>query len=202
MEEGYTKFECRWTPAKLPALEQVAGLCIHRDRLHALGLIGVYEDGVGYGNLSVRFLGAGADAFLISGTQTGHIPETSEEHYSLVQAYSIEENWVECVGQLPASSESLTHAMLYQLCESIQAVVHVHHHGFWENLLDRLPTTSPTAAYGTPQMALEIQRLWEESDLSAQRILAMGGHEEGVISFGESLHEACETLLSYFETGS
>ena len=47
------------------------------------GLIGHYDEaGVGYGNISVRC--GDTKQFLISGTQTGHLADTDEQHYSLV----------------------------------------------------------------------------------------------------------------------
>ncbi len=51
-EKGYIQFHCDWTPAELPVVP--AALLDCRERLHRLGLIGVYPDGIGFGNISTR----------------------------------------------------------------------------------------------------------------------------------------------------
>ena len=94
-------------------------------------LIGQYEDlGIGYGNISVRR--GSCDLFLISGTQTGHLPATDERHYSLVTDCDIRNNIVRCSGPVQASSEAMTHAAIYALGDAIGAVVHVHSAELWK----------------------------------------------------------------------
>jgi hypothetical protein len=51
-EKGYIQFECDWEPAAAPVVPEP--LLEWRDKLHRLGLIGVYPDGIGFGNVSVR----------------------------------------------------------------------------------------------------------------------------------------------------
>jgi L-ribulose-5-phosphate 4-epimerase len=51
-EKGYVRFRCDWRRAPAPAGPEVEALRRWRDRLHGLGLIGVYPDGIGFGNLS------------------------------------------------------------------------------------------------------------------------------------------------------
>ncbi len=56
----------------------------------------------------------------------------------------------------PAPSDDLGNHdanALYQVDNAIRAVVHVHSAGLWEANLNRLPTTKPEVAYGTPEMA-------------------------------------------------
>jgi hypothetical protein len=43
-------------------------------------------------------------------------------------------------------------------------------------------------------MAYEVQRLFDETDLANRRIFSMGGHEDGVVSFGQTA-EAAGTIL-------
>ena len=50
-----------------------------------------------------------------------------------------------------------------------------------------------------PEMAEEVIRLFKETDVKEKKILAMAGHEEGVVSFGKNLKEAGQILLEYFE---
>jgi hypothetical protein len=60
-----------------------------------------------------------------------------------------------------------------------------------------IPTTDPSVAYGTPNMAYEVLRLYRSSPLAELRILSMGGHEDGIIVFGHTVEEAGQTLLVY-----
>lgn len=193
-DDGVIKFDCRWVkkPARLPAGAEELMLC--RNELFKRGFIGVYEDGTGYGNISMRE--TGSRHFLISGTQTGRFEKLSQEYYTLVTGYNIEQNRLECQGLVKASSESLTHAMIYELDEEIGAVVHVHHAGMWDRLKDHIPTTCESIAYGTPEMALEVKRLYAETNLKTEKIFAMAGHEHGLISFGAVPDEACRIILN------
>ena len=59
-----------------------------------------------------------------------------------------------------------------------------------------MPTTLPKVEYGTPEMAIEIRRLYRETTLPKVKILVMAGHEEGIICFGETIVEAIEVLLT------
>jgi len=61
----------------------------------------------------------------------------------------------------------------------------------------RVPTTDPSVAYGTPEMALAVQDLYRSTSLSEVRILAMGGHEDGVMVFGHTAEEAGQVLFTY-----
>ena len=195
IDEGYTKYECDWRQAPALPVESVAELNAWRNRLHEHGLIGYYpEHRVGFGNVSIREDDAGA--FIISGTQTGHIQETDEHHYARVIGCDIDANRVLCEGPVPASSEALTHAAIYALDPRIRAVVHVHDADLWRALIDRVPTTSREISYGTPQMALEFRRLYAETDFAERGVAIMGGHEEGIVAFGEDVGQAAQRILS------
>lgn len=192
MDEGVIKYRCGWEVA--PALDRsvLADVRYWRDRLFAAGLIGVYDNGIGYGNLSLR---QGGDRFIISGTQTGHLPTTAVDHYTLVDSWDIDGNWLHCTGPIKASSESLTHAALYDYNPAIAAVAHGHHPQLWQHYQGVLPTTRATVPYGTPAMAAEMIRLFAESDLSDRQVLVMAGHEDGLLAFGPSLAMAAQGLL-------
>ncbi|OGW72551.1 MAG: hypothetical protein A2Y02_02480 [Omnitrophica bacterium GWA2_52_12] len=194
-DEGVIKFECRWQEAPPLALADLSELIPVRNELFTRGLIGVYPDGVGYGNLSIRR--TPAPGFIISGTQTGHLAKIGAEHFTLVSDCDIPANRLECRGPLKASSESLTHAMLYETFPEVCAVIHVHSPALWKKLLNRVPTTSAAVPYGTPQMAWEIKRLAAESSLAKKGILVMAGHEDGVITMGKDLADARQVLRSY-----
>jgi ribulose-5-phosphate 4-epimerase/fuculose-1-phosphate aldolase len=194
IDEGYTKYECDWELAPALPAATIEELNAWRNKLHDRGLIGYYpEHGVGFGNVSIRE--GDGDAFVISGTQTGHIARTDEHHYARVTRCDIRANRVCCEGPVQASSEALTHAAIYALDPAIRAVVHVHDATLWRELTGRIPTTSDEVSYGTPEMAREFQRLYEETDFPTRGVAVMGGHEEGIVSFGAAIEQAAKRIL-------
>jgi len=191
MDEGYIKFNCHWIPSDDIPLNKVALLNVWREILYKKGLIGVYPDGIGFGNISLR---CNEKTFLISGTATGGLATLSESHYSLVTHYHPGTNSVTCTGPLKASSESLTHALIYECSAATNAVIHIHSLNLWNRLIHQVPTSRENIFYGTPEMANEIKRLFDETAVSKEKIIVMGGHPEGIISFGKDLEEAGNIL--------
>ena len=195
IDEGYIKFDLEWQKDAPLAASVIAGINHWRQRLYEAGLIGYYTDlKVGYGNISIRYGELGQ--FVISGTQSGHLPVLSNEHYVLVTEHDAARNHVTCRGPVEASSESLTHAVLYDLDAAIQAVVHVHSKVLWQQLMHRVPTTDANVSYGTPEMAQEFARLYCESEFAKTGIAVMAGHDEGIVSIGTSVKEAAERILA------
>ncbi len=195
IDEGYTKFVVHWSDRRPVEHAEVAELERWRRPLFDAGLVGHYADeNIGYGNLSVR-IGSGRE-FLVSGTQTGHLAHTGREHYALVTDYDIDRNIVHCRGAVQASSETLTHAAIYALDPAFGAVVHVHDEPLWRRLRGSVPTTREDVAYGTPEMARELARLYRETDFPAARLAVMAGHEAGLITAGRSLAEAATRVLA------
>lgn len=192
MDEGVVKYLCDWSQTEPVAVENIADLREWRDRLHSWGLIGVYENGIGFGNVSIRL--GNSCQFIISGTQTAHLPSLGPDFYCTVTDFNLEENSIGCRGPVQASSESLTHAALYFHRDDVGGIIHVHNPKLWQQLLFKIPTTRKEIPYGTPGMALEMFRLFEEENLGDRKILAMAGHEDGVICFGGSLDEAGKVL--------
>ena len=112
-----------------------------------------------------------------------------------VVAYDFARNWLRYEGAAIPSSESLTHAAIYKSDPSTSAVIHCHDSVLWRALLDRVPTTSKAVAYGTPEMAYEIMRLFEETDVRSRKILAMAGHEGGIVTLGQNFEDACDVVM-------
>lgn len=196
MDDGVTKFRLNWKKGPAPVFSALKELIYWRDRMFELGLIGYdakYK--VGFGNISL--LPAGKKEFVISGTQTGHLPNLKASHYTEVTEYSIADNHLTCYGPVKASSESLTHAAIYEADPSIRAVIHIHHDKQWSDWLNEVPTTNPDVPYGTPEMAAEIHRLFKENKLVLE-VIAMAGHQGGLISFGKTLEEAARPFLKAF----
>jgi L-ribulose-5-phosphate 4-epimerase len=191
-EKGYIKFNCHWIKSNPINEEKIYELNAWREKLFKLKLIGLYPNGIGYGNISIRLRDT---VFLITGTATGQYPVLNVEHYTEVISFNFKENIITCKGPIKASSESLTHAAIYETEPEANAVIHVHNLALWKKLLNKVPTSAPEVEYGTPEMAVEIQRLFTETNLGDKKILAMGGHEEGVISFGKTIDEAGKILM-------
>ncbi len=135
--------------------------------------------------------------FVITGTQTGNLSTLSAADYALVTAFNPEQNTLTCKGLRKASSESLTHGVIYASQLAINAVIHVHSPQLWKRLLHQVPTTRADIPYGTPEMAAETQRLFRESPLLHQKIFAMAGHEDGIVTFGENLQTAYRVLINW-----
>ena len=207
--EGVTRFQVDHEIRMLE--ERVYGetavvLAAWREVLARLGLIGrdpSRYQGAGYGNVSARVgpfgdIGRGQRRFLVTGTQTGGRPRVTLEDFSLVERYDVLRNHVRSMGPVPPSSESLTHGAIYDIAPTARVVLHAHAPEIWRHARSLgLPMTRVEAQNGTPEMALEVQRLYRESTLSGTGMLAMGGHEDGVIAFGSTAAEAGETLVRH-----
>ncbi len=189
--EGILRFECHWHPAPPPEHPLVWELCRWRNKLYRVGLIGATPDGIGYGNVSVR----SPEGFFITGTGTGTVPELTPAGCTEVLSADLAANRVVCRGPVRASSETLTHAALYTCSAEVGAVVHVHHRKLWETLLWKLPTTPVEAEYGTVALARAVAALYPACLHHGQRVLVLGGHPEGLLSFGSTLEEAATALL-------
>jgi L-ribulose-5-phosphate 4-epimerase len=137
----------------------------------------------------------GTDNFIITGSATGSYPVITTDHISLVTSFDIQKNYIECCGNVKASSESLTHAAIYMSPFNINAVVHTHHKALWHEFKGKFPTTAKNAAYGTPEMAAEIVKIIMKPGRK-ESVIIMGGHEDGIITFGKNMLSACAELFN------
>lgn len=207
-DEGIVKFEAVHRREPLDPMrygDLASTLIAWREVLAKMQLVG--EDparygGAGYGNVSGRVGPAGAvlgkRSMVITGTQTSGMGAIGLSHLCLVDEYDYRQNRVRSQGLAEPSSETMTHGAIYDLSPAIRYVFHAHSPIIWQRARSlRIPTTDPRVAYGTPQMALEVQRLFGSSTLSANHVLAMGGHEDGIIVFGHTAEEAGQVLVTY-----
>lgn len=197
--EGVVRYECVHRDEALPSslAPLAAALAAWRRVLAALGLVGrdpARYGGLGFGNLSAR-LAPGERPFLVTGTQTGHLAHLPLAGFARVECWDTAANRLESSGLARPSSESLTHAALYDLSPEIAAVFHVHSPELWRR--PDLPRTAPDVGYGTPEMAAEVGRVWHEAGRPAAGLLAMAGHEDGLVAWGPSLEAAGKSLVVY-----
>lgn len=201
--DGVIKFDLVFKPA--PAINDLTmeELNYWRTKLYEAGLIGQdphrYE-GFGFGNVSCRLSPFESSPhhrrFLITGTQTGGLATLAPEHYVCVTDCDPQANRIIAEGPIRPSSEALTHGMIYDLDESIRCVMHVHSPDIWGQAASlNLPQTSREAPYGTPQMAYEVEQLFKAGVLKDLPLFVMGGHQDGVVSFGRTAEEAGTWLL-------
>ena len=196
--EGFIKFNCERIDKNISLpIKTLEALTKWRNTMFESGLIGSYSTGVGYGNISIR---AATDSFYISGTATGRLQTLEETHYPLVNSWSFSKNSLKCTGRINASAESLSHAVIYESLPNVGAVIHIHHKGMWTKYLNQKVTTSPDVLYGTPEMASEIHKIIMPLKPGEDPFLVMGGHEEGIIVWGNNLDDAGETVLKYYKS--
>jgi L-ribulose-5-phosphate 4-epimerase len=188
----YVKFTYQRARADIGPFNALAELNACRRKLLDLRLIGLDSNGIGFGNLSVR--DGATRNFYITGSATGGLPKMSVTDCVRVVGWDFKKNWLRYEGAAIPSSESLTHAAIYESDASTSAVIHCHDSVLWRTLLDRVPTISKAIAYGTPEMAQEIMHLFDVNDVRSRKILVMAGHQDGIVAFGKNLDEAFDVL--------
>lgn len=202
-QEGVIQYHLDFTHKALDKCFQFDALNRCREHLYAKGLIGQDAGryaGLGFGNISQRAaLPDNPDAFLITGSQTGHLPTLKPQHYALVTQCEPQQNRLQAIGETAPSSESMTHAVVYQSLPAVQSIIHVHWPALWQNAAGKkLLLTAKDIPYGTPQMAAAVQAILRDTPYANPTgVLAMLGHEDGILAWGTTLAEAEATLLRY-----
>lgn len=192
MDEGYIKYQSNWEKRPVDVPEHYIDEIIQwREIIYRQKWIGVYKEGIGYGNISRRLPDAG---FLITGSATGGLHEIGPEQLAVVTAFKPEENALSCYGLTEASSEAMSHGAIYAALPGLSHIVHIHDAALWSKWKGKLPTTNPAVAYGTPAMAEELARLAIRLKKTDQ-IIVMGGHKEGMIAYGCNFRTIYDMLL-------
>ena len=206
--EGVIQFEAEHEQRELEPRrfgELVCELIAWREIMALTGLVGqepgLYE-GAGYGNVSARIgprsAALGRRSFLITGSQTSGKRCIGLSDFAVVDEYDYRANRVRSHGCVMPSSESMTHAAAYDASPLVRSVLHAHSPVLWRRRRSLgLPETDASIPYGTPEMALEVGRLYRETVLPERQIFAMGGHEDGIVALGRSPAEAGGTLLRW-----
>lgn len=196
VDDGYIKYTSERCDGSVVWSDDLEALNRSRTELFDLGLIGVYANGIGFGNLSVR---TDEDQFVITGSATGAIRVLQREHFSLVESFSLERNTVRSRGPLHASSESMTHGAIYQDNQAVHCVIHVHSRLLFDRLLRQgFPATPVDVPYGTPAMAYAVQRL-VRAQPGLPVVFVMAGHDEGIIAYGADVQSVHAQLLGLFQ---
>jgi L-ribulose-5-phosphate 4-epimerase len=199
-KEGVIKYQLEHTQKPISATFSLNEINAWRTIIFRLDLIGQDPeryDNLGFGNISQR-LNPQSSQFIISGSQTGHVEHLSPEHYCLVLEADPRINRIESCGIYKPSSESLTHASIYAQDSNIHAVIHVHSPEIWKHTaVLNLPHISADIPYGTVEMAIAVERLFQSGNLQQTSLFTMLGHEDGVVSFGKNMQEAAWELIKY-----
>jgi len=195
-QEGYIQYQLNHTQRVLPEPADFEQLVAVRRELYRKKWIGETDDGVGYGNVSMRLSnGAG---FLVSGTQTGGAPEVTIQQFAQVIEWDVARNKLVSCGPVAPSSEALTHAALYAIPPAkgpLNCVLHVHVQEAWERGKHDAdtPKTPDGITYGTVKMAEAVKTLFQ---LSPNQAVLMAGHEGGWLAAGPSPLAAYRVLES------
>ena len=192
--EGVIKFALDYVASAATPFAAFQVLEAWRSIYKETGLIGedpARYDGYGFGNLSARTRAG----LVITGTQTGAIERLGKAHYAEVTGWCLAQNRVSAMGPIKPSSESLTHAAVYEAFDEIQFVFHVHSPDIW-HATERLSIACTPAdiAYGTVEMALSLKKITE--GLGVKGLMTMLGHEDGVMSWGTTARDAGELIIS------
>ncbi len=197
--EGVIKYQLEHEYGPLPTKADIRQINAWRAVLFRLKLIGQTPDkyqGLGYGNISQR-LWPNPLSFLITGTQTGHFEHLGPEQFAIVDFANPSENVIHSSGPCKPSSEALTHASVYLHNAKAQAIIHVHCPEIWRNTHAlNIPHTDADVPYGSIKMAEAVQNLFASNRLDETAAFSMLGHEDGVVSFGNTLKDAAIVLLS------
>jgi hypothetical protein len=190
MQEGVIQYQLIYQPLPPNPTWPCVTIDAVRQQLRQRGGIGQDPQrygGLGFGNISCRH-GAG---FIISGSQTGHLPTLQPTHFAFVEEADVPHNRLRASGPCQPSSEALSHAACYALSARVGAVIHVHDPALWQ--LNALPATPANITYGTVAMAKAVAELFAND--TTRGIFRMAGHEDGVMAFAPDLEQALQLIL-------
>lgn len=189
-EKGVIKFDCYHELSELDKSVELIKLIKYRNISFEKGYIGVYSNGIGFGNISYRL----GNDFLVSGSATGMIKEAGDSHFSLVTKWEAENNQLWCKGPVKASSESLTHAVIYDALPQVNAILHIHSEKLWNKYYHQLSSTTANIDYGTPEMADAVVQLINAEKFTNSGIFLMQGHQDGIVALAKSFKKVFELV--------
>ena len=198
--EGVIQFEFDLEQALGPPAEArvLRTLLAWRTVLRRLRLLGQEPGrygGLGYGNLSVRDPERPRE-FVITASQTSGIRNLDAGGLCRIRDFDFARFRVSAAGTRPPSSESLSHAMIYDADPDVGWVFHVHSPEIWRRAeaLD-IPATAADVAYGSPAMAGAVAELLATNNERPLTFVTLG-HEDGVFACGGNAGETGASLVS------
>jgi hypothetical protein len=196
-QEGVIQFSYTLAPGSAAMDADVfSALAAWRSILRDLEILGEDPErygGFGYGNLSVRQASGG---FMITASQTSGCAVLERDQLVQVTRSDLAGFRVNAVGSMAPSSESLTHAIVYDADPRVNVVFHVHSPVIWR-ARERLgiPATAADVPYGTPAMAKAVYTLMTREQ-RRPLLFATAGHEDGVFAAGATIPECGALLVS------
>ncbi len=204
IDDGIIKYDrSNFSHSEPLSLDEYKILEYWRRKLFEINLIGEYpEHQIGFGNVSMIFdyskiYKSNKPQFIITGTQTGKYPHLDGNHYTRILDFSIDELKLNMQGVIEASSESITHAAIYEQNPLIKVVFHIHSSAIWSKMIEMNAShTDQNIPYGTLEMARATQKCVANQTFGA---FCMRGHEDGVVAFGKTLEETWNIIIQLYE---
>ena len=198
--EGVIQFEfdleqAQGPPAEACILQMLLAWRTVLRRLRLLGREPGRYGGLGYGNLSARDPERPGE-FVITASQTSGIRNLDADGLCRIRDFDFARFRVSAAGTRPPSSESLSHAMIYDADPDVGWVFHVHSPEIWRRAeaLD-IPATAADVAYGSPAMAGAVAELLATNNERPLTFVTLG-HEDGVFACGGNAEETGASLVS------
>ena len=160
--------------------------------------MGVDSNGVGFGNLSVRDGVSGN--FYITGSATGGLADLTPTDCVRVVDYDFARNWLRYEGAAVPSSESLTHAAIYESDPTISAVIHCHDSVLWADASRSRTDNFEVRCLRHAGNGVRNYAPVQTSEVRSRKILVMAGHEGGIVTFGKNLEDAFRVLMRERQT--
>ena len=194
--DGYVKYTVEHTITPAMDIPHWAEINDARTQLYQMGLVGGHPNGVGFGNISVRLQG---NEFIISGTATGALPVLDSGKFCLIKSFDLEKNYVVAMGPVKPSAESMTHGAVYKSSSGANCVIHIHSRRIFDGMVrDCCSSTPGDATYGSPEIALAVEKCIRELGKDEGRIVMLG-HDEGVIAYGPSVERAFALVQELYD---
>ena len=203
----HTDHEVR-VPHDLPkAQSEILGWCQVLKKMGWFGQDPHRYEGLGFGNISFRigprFATSGRRSFAITGSQAGARAQISKEDVALVSKYHLKQHTLWKAPGINPSSESLTHAAVYDGAPNARVCFHVHCPTVWQarHILG-LPCIPISVRYGTPQMSAAIRSLCVRQKVGFDVPIAMDGHTDGLLCFSTTPERVFAALIQAYRASS
>ncbi len=163
-------------------------------RLSLVGQDAIRYGGFGFGNLSARDPQQPGE-FLITASQTSGVEDLEDADLVRITGCNPARFWVDAVGHQPPSSESLTHAMIYESDPAIAWIFHGHSPEIWEGAQALgVPAIPEEIAYGSAELADAMADLLH-GHAERPLLFVTLGHRDGVFACGATARDAGAALV-------